>query len=142
MTKKKWALIAFTVFFFASIAVLTFTAKSIRESMLPHVTAARLTRENFSVQLQSGVTVNSKKLAIPKDMLGSGELFIVAERVVNGEKRTFAQKINIKTGLENDGFFEVTGGLLGNEFLILTSDRPFSDGDEVLFISPNKTASP
>ena len=130
MRVKRILLITTTLVFIAAMITLTFTARSYRESRLPHVTVQRLTRESFSIQLDKGGTMTSKRLAIPIDMLGR-DIFIITEKTVNGEKRSFAQKVDLELGLDIEGFFEVTGGLAGNEYIIMDSDRTFNNGDEV-----------
>ena len=123
-------MIAVTVIFFASMAALTFTARGVREARLPHVTAKRLTRESFTVYHDHGMT-QYRQVAIPKAMFESGEIFIITTRVINGEKRDFARAVILETGLEIEGFYEVTGGMMGNELVIFGSDRALKDGDEI-----------
>lgn len=124
---KTKILLILTVLFFAAMAALTITARSIHESMIPNVTAKRLSREIFG---DSYV----RKLAAPKALTESGEVFVITVRVVNGEKRNFAQKVQLAFGAENEAFYEITGGMMGNELVIFESDRDIHDGDEVFVV--------
>ena len=135
MKIKLLVLTLLTIVFFASVAVLTFTARGIHNAQLPHVTAKRLTRESFSVSREGGGTMTYRQLAIPKAMLDeAGGLLIVVSRMVNGEQRDFAQAVMLKTGLEVEGFYEVTGGMMGHELVIFSSDRGVRSGDEVIVV--------
>ena len=131
MRVKRTLLITTTFIFIAVMITLTFTARSYRESRLPHVTVQRLTRESFTMVSENGGTISYRKTALPSSMLDA-DVFIIVERVVNGEKRNFAQMVTLELGLEIEGFIEVTGGLAGHEYVIMGSDRLFTEGDEVL----------
>lgn len=120
-------LLTLTLLFFVTIAGLTFTARSIHQSMIPNVTAKRLTRELFGDSY-------TRELAAPKMLTEDGDVFIITSRIVNGEKRSFAQKVQLQLGIESEMFYMVTGGMMGNELVIFASDRELSDGDEVFVI--------
>ena len=131
MKIKIISLVCVTLLFFALMAALSLTARDVHQSRLPHVTAARLTRESFS---QGPGSVRYRQTAIPKELYHSGDIYIITSRSVNGESRDFAKKVDIEIGLEIDGFYEVTHGLLGHDYVIFSTDRPLDDGDEVLVI--------
>ena len=97
------------------------------------MTVQRLTRESFIVLHENGSTITSKRLAVPKEMLRQ-DIFIITEYIVNGEKRSFAQKVNLELGLDIEGFYEVTSGLAGNEYIIMDSDCLFTNGAEVYIV--------
>lgn len=119
--------LALTLLFFIGMTVLTFTARDIHNSRLPHVTAKRLTRELFG----DGFT---RKLALPKELTEGDGVFIITSRIINGEKRDIARRVVLTTGQEDEEFYEVTGGIMGNELVIIESDRGLRDGDEVFVV--------
>ena len=124
---RLFLLVILTVIFFASMAWLTANARSVHENSLPHVTAKRISREMFSGSY-------TRRLAVPKELFDTGDVFVISVRIVNGEKRNFARRVFIETVAENDEFYEVIEGLTGNELIIVESDRGFGDGDEVYLV--------
>lgn len=119
----KKLLICVTALFIIAMTVLTFTARDIHNSTLPHVTAKRLSQVAFNDY--------SRTLAIPKEIIDNGDVFIIGTRIINGEKRNVAQKVTLTLGLENDDYYEVIGGIIGNELIIFSTDRELENGDEV-----------
>lgn len=124
-----------TLFFFILMLILTISARNIHNSQIPNVTVKRLTQEDFAINsiLKSGeeVTTYQKRLAIPKNIIGSGEVYVITRIYVNGEERDAARLVLPQIGAENEGFYEVTGGIDRRDLIIYDSNKKLNDGDEV-----------
>jgi hypothetical protein len=120
------AKVAATLLFFAAMAYLTLNARNIHNSQIPHVETTRLTREKVSADV--------RVLALPKELYDSGDVYVIAQRMINGEVRSVAKKAVLQVGAAGNGFYEVKGGLMGNEIVVTSSDKPLSDGAEVFVI--------
>jgi hypothetical protein len=125
-------------FFFASMLVLTFTARDIRNSMLPNVEVRRLTQEEFEftyIFMEQEYTSTQSRLAIPKKLYNSGDVYVLTTVQINGEPRDAVRRAFPQVGAESGDFYEVTGGINGNAFVVMESNRVLTDGAEVLIVS-------
>jgi len=134
--KYKKIPIILSVLFFSCMIFLTFSARSIHNKMIPNVKVARLPREKFPYEqvLEDGTTITYIKTttAVPKKMYDEDFLYIVVEGYKNGDLRTFARKISLPIGAENNGYYEVTELFYDvNRLFIMESDKEISDGTEV-----------
>jgi hypothetical protein len=125
--------LAVTLAFFISMIVLTFTARSVHNARLPHVSVKRLTRESYTVY-REGSMITYRQISISKTLYDEGEVYTIFSRIVNGEKRDFARKVILRIGQELEDFYEVIDGLLGYELVIFDSDKPLNNGVEVFVV--------
>lgn len=121
--------------FFIAMFILTITARDIHNCLIPNVTAARLTYEDFEIEytLESGQLMTStiQRLAILKDVYDRGEVYIIKSICINGEERDAVQRVYLETGNENNEFYEVVNGLTGTEIVVIDSDKMLNENDEV-----------
>jgi hypothetical protein len=136
---KKLLLIIVTALFFASMVILTLTARAVHNSLIPNVVAERLTRQDFVIETEQEdgyiSSYTRKGLAIPKSLYDSGEVYALVKIYVNGEERDAVKRVNVEIGAENDGYYEVISGMWGNEQVVIESDAELSEGVEVFVIS-------
>lgn len=126
------------LFFFILMLILTISARSIHNSQIPNVTVKRLTQEDFVINstLQNGeeVTTIQKRLAIPKNIINSGEIYIVTRIYINGEERDAVRMVFPQIGAENEGFYEVTSGIDRSNLVIFDSNKKLKNGDEIFIV--------
>ncbi|MCL2018966.1 MAG: hypothetical protein FWG70_04325 [Oscillospiraceae bacterium] len=137
--------IIITLIFFASMVVLTVTARDIHNALLPQVTARRLTQEDFEFVIDfeyDGIpqtaVITQKRLAIPKELYNpdtSDAVFVVTTIYINGEERVGVRRVVPQTNEKNEGFYEVTGGISRSDFVIFTSSKVLEDGAEVFILA-------
>ena len=127
-----------TLFFFILVLILTIWARGIHNSQIPNVTVKRLTQEDFVINsiLQNGeeVTTIQKRLAIPKNIINRGEIYIVTRIYINGEERDAARLVFPQIGAENKEFYEVTSGIDRSNLVIFNSNKKLKNGDEVFIV--------
>lgn len=132
---KKTISISMMLMFFIAMFIFTLTARTIHNSQIPNVTAARLTYEDFEIEytLESGQVMTSmqKRLAIPQSVYDKGDVYIITTIHINGEERTAVQKVHLEIGNENNEFYEVVNGLTGLEIVVINSDKELITGNEV-----------
>ncbi|NLC20072.1 MAG: hypothetical protein GX757_12815 [Clostridiales bacterium] len=138
MKPKKIPLIL-TVLFFMLMIFLSFTARSIHNRMIPNVRVTRLTREKFQYEksFEDGTvrTVVRSSYAVPKWMYDQDFLYVVVPGIKNGDERTFARKISLPIGSENDDYYEIAEQFYDvNRLFIIESDKEIQDGTEVYVI--------
>jgi len=138
MKPKKFPLIL-TVLFFSLMIFLSFSARSIHNKMIPNVKVARLTREKFQYEemLADGTvkTVVRSSYAIPKWMYDQDFLYVVVPGSKNGDERTFARKINLPVGAENDDYYEIAEQFYDvTRLFIIESDKEIQYGTEIYVI--------
>lgn len=118
--------------------ILTISARSIHNSQIPNVTVKRLTQDDFAINstLTSGeeVTAHQKRLAIPKSIIDSGEVYIITRIYINGEERNAARLVSPQIGTSNEESYEVTGGIDRRDLIIIESNKKIKDGDEVFIV--------
>lgn len=96
-----------SVYTTASMLVLTFTARDIRNYyLLPNVWVERLKTEQveikFSLEDGTEIVSSNSKLVISKELYDNmDEVFIIENRVVYDEKRTFLKRVFISLKCEN-----------------------------------------
>lgn len=134
--KFKKAIIILMILFFGVMIFFTFTSQSIHIKNLPHVKVRKLSKEIF-YQDMTGETVGAaiiETLAIPKELYEGGEIYIVHLKEKNGDQRTFAKKIVVEVGLENEDYYQVKDISLSGQQFIIESDKEIKDGDEVFVV--------
>jgi hypothetical protein len=76
--------------------------------------------------------VTSERTAVPKDMYDSGFLYIVVPGMKNGDERTFARKINLQIGSQNENYYEIAENYYdASQLFIIESNKEIQDGTEV-----------
>ncbi len=139
--KIKKLTIIITIIFTAIMLVLTFTARDIRNYyLLPNVWVERLKNEQMesSFFLDDGTEVYSSysKLAISKELFDSMEgVYVIENRVVNNEKRTFLKQVFISFNGENETFYFIENGITQSDLLVTKTSLPLSNGIEVFIRS-------
>lgn len=136
---KKVINAVFTIIFFLIMLILTISARDIHNSQIPNVTVKRLTQEDFAFIsiLKNGeeVTTREKRLAIPKSIIDSGEVYVITRTIINGEERDAARLVFPQIGVENEEFYEVIAGVDRRDLVIFDSNKKLKDGDEVFIKS-------
>lgn len=124
------------IFFFAGIAVLTFSARAIHDASLPQVVAKRLDTKSFpceyvdaSAEVRRGT---SDQLALDKSVYDSGDVYVAVYYDKNGDERCFAKKIFIDIGGEKDGFYAVLSGIFPADRVIISASKEIFDGAEIV----------
>jgi len=138
MKLKKIPLIL-TLLFFLLMIILSFTARSIHNKMIPNVRVARLTREKFQYEesFEDGTvrTAVRSSYAVPKWMYDQDFLYVVVPGSKNGDERTFARKISLPIRAENDDYYEIAEQFYDvSRLFIIESDKEIQDGSEVYVI--------
>ena len=133
----KKIIVIITVIFFAGMLFLTVFAREIHNSALPHVTASRVQRAQFSFEFtdESGeIFVGTEsKLAITKEQYEQG-VYVLYKAEKNGEVRDFIRRAEIVGGREQDGYVEVVAGLSPNERIVTDYTGKLYDGCEVVVL--------
>lgn len=132
MTKKITMVI--TVVFFATMLLLSLTAKKLYQSSLPKVQVATLEYENFE---EEGTTDGGQffdfAFGLPKDLYNGGTVYVISNETINGEIRTIARTVvGLKLGRENEDYYEVLEGISYGAQVIIRGGEIIQDGDEVL----------
>lgn len=132
---KTKILVIITAVFFAVMLALTFSARSIHEAGLPHVKAGRLGEAMFPFEFtdENGEVVTGirQALAVSAEQMEQG-VYVLYTAEKNGEVRDFVRRAKIVCGAENDGYFEVFGGVSSFEKIVVDSDRTIADGEVVV----------
>lgn len=132
---KTKILIIVTAVFLAVMLALTFSARSIHEAELPHVKAGRLSEAMFPFEFtdENGEVVIGMRqaLAVSAEQMEQG-VYVLYTAEKNGEVRDFVRRAEIVCGAENDGYFEVIGGVSAFEKIVVDSDRDINDGEVVV----------
>lgn len=130
-----------TLIFFIFMVFLSVFARKIHNYGIPNVTTSKLSQEIFisEIELEDGTKGTSERnlLAIPKGFIKYNWVYTIVERQVNGEMRTFiSQKfINVDKKFDNKKFYAVKDGIEPNDNLIIKSDKPLNEGDEVYILN-------
>lgn len=131
---KTKILIIITVLLFSIMLVLTFSARSIHETGLPHVKTGRLTEASFPFEFtdENGAVYTGYRHApaISKEQLEQG-VYVLYTAEKNGEKRNFVRRAEIVFGAEHDGYFEVLGGVSSFEKIVVEWDGEIGEGEVV-----------
>lgn len=122
----KKILIAVTAVFFAGMLVLTFTARTVHNAGLPHISAARVQTASFPVE--GGF---AQALAVTTEQYEQG-VYLLYKTTVNGEQRDFIRRAEIVPGQEYEGFVEVVSGLSLADKIVVESDRELREGEVVV----------
>ncbi len=122
----KKILIVITAVFFVGMLVLTFAAKPIHNSTLPHVSAERVQQALFPTENGSTQT-----LAVTSEQYEQG-VYVLYNANVNGEPRDFIRRAQIVAGQEYDGYVEVVSGLFFTDKIVVESDRELREGEVVV----------
>lgn len=120
--------------------ILTFTARAIHNRMIPNVRASRLSRVKFQHEqvLEDGTvrTVSQMSYAVPKWMVEQDFLYVVVQGMKNGDERTFARKLSLILGAENDGYYEIAEQFYDTgRLFIMESNKEIKDGTEVYLVN-------
>lgn len=130
---KKITLII-TVLFFASMLFLTLTAEAIHTSTLPKVTVSRPESKVFPFEytLEDGTKATGSvgRPALPKAVVENG-VYVLYTCDINGTKRDCVRFVNVGTGAERDGYFEIVSGVESFDKVVIESDKELYDGCEV-----------
>lgn len=131
----KKLLIIITAAFFAGMLFLSLFAESIHNASLPQVTVSRPEKRLFPFtytdengEERQGV---SEKISVSAQMLQNG-VYAVYSTEKNGTERRFVRLIQLETGEENDGYFEVVSGLGFSEKIVTSHTGELYDGCEVV----------
>lgn len=131
--KKYWVIIS--MIFYVGMLILTFTARSIHERELPHVTVGYLEQRLFpseyideNGEMREGL---QSRLAISKELMEK-TVFVVYQGRKNGEERDFVREVRLVTGAEADGYMEVISGIGYNEKVVVNTSAELTDGAEVV----------
>lgn len=81
--------------------------------------------------------VSEKCFALPEELAGSEELYVVVTGMKNEEERTFARRVSFELGEKKDGVYPIIGGDYSGEKVIVKTDGAITDGDEIL-VEPEK----
>ncbi len=122
----KKILIAVTAVFFAAMLALTFTARSIHNATLPHVSVKRVETAFFPAENGS-----TQAIAVTSEQYEQG-VYVHYNTVINGEKRDFIRRAEIIAGQESDGYVEVISGLTFIDKIVVEADRELRDGEVFL----------
>ena len=140
-------LLLLSLLFYGSMLFLSAFADDIHYARLPLVTAETLKKQSFSytVTLDNGSSFSQTRLvtALPKDMVDSGQVFIIRTDVQDDFVYYYAQKVSvvIDTEKRNDDYYAITGGISSRDLVILTGYETLSDGDEVALLKKKKEVS-
>lgn len=147
-TKKPFfSLLLLSLLFYGSLLFLSAFADEIHYARLPQVTAETLKKQSFSytVTLDNGFSASQTRLvsALPKDIVDSGQVFIIRTDVKDDFIYYYAQKVSvvIDTEQKNDDYYAITGGISSRDLVILTGYETLSDGDEVALLKEKEEAS-
>lgn len=122
----KKILIAITAVFFAAMLVLTFTARSIHNAGLPHVSVKRVETALFTDEYSV-----TQAIAVTSEQYEQG-VYVHYSSVINGEKRDFIRRAEIIAGQESGGYVEVISGLTFIDRIVIEADRELRDGEVFL----------
>lgn len=121
--------------FFAAMAVLTFKAGDIHDSMLPQVTTTHTVSMSYTkeVAMPSGGTSVSKKIgkAVPEEACKDGKLYVISTDELYGKERCFARVVEIKVEAVQDGFVIFGDAGIGNKRVIVECTEELHDRMEV-----------
>ena len=131
----KKILVIITAVFFAAMLALTFSARPIHNSKLPHVSVQRVQEAYFPYEYtaEDGETLTHRRqnLAVTKEQYERG-VYVLYSAEKNGEQRDFVRLAEIIAGTEYDGCVDVVSGLAHNDRIVVSSDREMQDGEVVL----------
>lgn len=145
--KPLFFLLLLSLLFYGGMLFLSAFADDIHYARLPRVTAETPKKQSFSytITLNNGASSSQTNLfpALPKDMVDSGQVFIVRTSVQDDFTSYYAQKVSIviDTEKKNDDYYAITDGIFSRDLVILTGYEALSDGDEVALLKEKKEAS-
>ncbi len=125
-----------TVLFFGLMTVLTFSARSIHNSNLPHVETIDISKQDFVCVFydEQGVEYSTlrRAIGIPNEAL-SNDIFIAVPKEVYGETRYFACKVEpmYYEDYFSDYYTAVLVGLSAGDRLVVY-DGVLTDGCEIV----------
>lgn len=132
---SKNILIIITVFFFSAMLLLSIFAEQIHNAGLPKVTVSRPETYTFeeSGTDQNGETYTfyTEKTALSKGRLENG-VYVLYSAEKNGTKRSFVRLVQVVTGAEKDGYYEIVSGINYGEKIVTYSTEMLYDGAEVV----------
>lgn len=130
MVKKKIVIII-SILFYAGMLFMTCTARNLHETKLPHVKVVELEYGLFT----DGNGETSFGVTLPKKWYRDGEIYRIANVLINDEYRTIARKVDsLEIGLENDDDYQVKNGLGAREKIIISNLNGLTDGCEVYIV--------
>ena len=131
---SKRILIIITALFFLSMLFLSLFAEKIHNANLPKVTASRpetyTFEESYTDENGNVKTFYTEKSALSKEQLEKG-VYVVYSAEKNGTKRSFVRLVQVVTGEEKDGYFEIVSGINYGEKIIISSTEELYDGCEI-----------
>ena len=136
--KNKWIpLWTLSLLFYGTMLFLTLTAKDIHNSRLPQVTTGHLGKQEFSYSVtydnEYTKDFSGQFTAIPKELVDTGQIFIVESATKNGTTYYYAKKISltIDTDKRNESYYAVSDSMYSYSSYILTGYETLKDGDEI-----------
>lgn len=125
--------IVLLITFFGGMLFLTFNARNIHNRAIPHVKVTKLKTKKFN-QNENGKESQVKCYALPKDLL-MDDYYVLMEKEFNGEKRCFAQKIDLSLGSENEDYYPILNeDVNSTSELIISSDKTIKNNCEVQIV--------
>lgn len=143
-TKKPVLVLALlSLLFYGGMLLLSVFADDIHYARLPQVTAGVPKKQHFSyTSTYDGHTINhtGSYIALPKDMVDSGKVFVIKTVVEENFTYYYAEKVSVTvdTGKENTDYYALSGGLDSRDIVIMSGYETLSDGDEVYLIQKKK----
>lgn len=136
MNKK--ILIIITAIFFTAMLFLSLFAEKIHNAGLPKVTVSRpetqTFEETFTDENGETYTFYTEKTALPEELLEKG-VYVLYSAEKNGTKRNFIKPVQVVTGAEKDGYFEIVSGINYGEKIVTGSTAELYDGAEVFVVA-------
>lgn len=133
MKTKNIFTIIITILFFSIMVILTFSARAIHNASLPHVTAEKLSQQQFPFEYadDTGALLSGTKstLAVRTELLEK-DLYVLYQSEKNGEMRDFVRLAVIEKGVEYNGYTEVLSGIGFGDKVVISWDKELYDGCE------------
>lgn len=147
-TRKKpvLALVVLSLLFYGIMLFLSVSAKNIHYARLPQVTASSIQKQSFTYSYTTDYgTIQQTKLcaALPKDMVDSGQVFIITTDSRDDFIYYYAQRVSvvIDAEKENADYYAIASGIAGRDLVILSGYEDLEDGDEVYLQKEKKETS-
>ena len=148
-TKKKEkrslpALLSLSFLFYGSMLLLSVFADDIHYARLPQVTASHPTKQQFyhSYVNDEGhfVYQNVNLPALPKDMVDSGQIFLLEAVSENNFTYYYVTKLSVLTdaSYENTDYYAIINELNRSDLIVTEGYENLKDNDEVALIKKEK----
>lgn len=121
-----------SLLFWGIMLALTFFAREIHNSRLPHVETLTVTKQDFICTFtdESGNTLTTTRRAvgIPKSLTNK-DLYVITQNETYGEMRYYAQKVDVMMYYDYDSedYYAVMYGVSAGDKLIISSNALLSD---------------